>query len=149
MRQIMEYKYDEAHVEEVAPKNFSKSSSWKNFLIFILLTIIAAAAVFIFTYHSDCYTKEEVDAAYDSGYELGHRNGYSSGYFAGFTKGSDVDIGITDDESIPYSAVYVTRTGSKYHHSWCQYVSGKSDLWYYDSASEAELDGYSACSVCF
>lgn len=25
----------------------------------------------------------------------------------------------------------------------------KIDLWYYDSASEAELDGYSACSVCF
>lgn len=48
MRQIMEYKYDEAHVEEVAPKNFSKI-----------------------------------------------------------------------------------------------------DLWYYNSASEAELDGYSACSVCF
>lgn len=44
---------------------------------------------------------------------------------------------------------YVTRTGSKYHRLWCQYVSGKDDLSYYESSYEAESAGYDACSVCW
>lgn len=55
-----------------------------------------------------------------------------------------------DNDAVPEeNYAYVTRTGSKYHHIWCQYVSGKDDLSYYESSYEAESAGYDACSVCW
>ena len=58
---------------------------------------------------------------------------------------SDSNSGSVSEENY----AYVTRTGSKYHHIWCQYVSGKDDLSYYESSYEAEDAGYDACSVCW
>lgn len=42
-------------------------------------------------------------------------------------------------------AVYVTRTGSKYHKSGCQYLRQSKIA---TTLSEAKADGYTACSRC-
>ena len=122
------------------------------------------------------YSEEEYnsasDTAYQEGYDKGHEDGYSEGKSDGYDEGKDVgykegydegksDVSAsnntssttsdsTDSSDKPGSnAVFVTPSGSKYHRSWCRYVSSKTNLSYYDSASEAESAGYDACSVCF
>lgn len=42
--------------------------------------------------------------------------------------------------------VYVTRTGSKYHQSWCSYLSNSCFSMTLDDALSA---GYDACSRCY
>ena len=44
--------------------------------------------------------------------------------------------------------VYVTKSGSKYHHSWCPTLS-RSRVLYSMTISEAQRKGYGACKVCF
>lgn len=103
------------------------------------------------------YTEADMESAKDTAYEDGYNEGYDEGYDTGYEEG--YDSGIYDSEEsndegylgpAPSSGrVYVTRTGSKYHQSWCQYIQGKNDLSYYNSAGEAESAGYDACSVCY
>ena len=111
----------------------------------------------------DCNSAK--DTAYQEGYDEGHEDGYSEGYDQGKEDGYDEgkEDGFAEDLSSPdnyegntysvgqpgASSVYVTPSGSKYHQSWCRYVANKTNLSYYNSASEAEAAGYDACSVCF
>lgn len=41
--------------------------------------------------------------------------------------------------------VYITKTGSKYHKSWCSYLKSRIPI----SKSDAIANGYTACSRCF
>lgn len=43
--------------------------------------------------------------------------------------------------------VYITKSGKKYHKPDCHYIKGKETISI--SINNAELEGYSACSVCF
>lgn len=45
------------------------------------------------------------------------------------------------------NVVYITKSGSKYHHPDCRYVKDKNPLSI--TLQEAESQGYSACSVCY
>lgn len=74
---------------------------------------------------SDTYTTYDYDYDYDNEYDSNDNDTYTGG------------------------TVCVTRTGDKYHQIWCRYVSGKTDLTYYDSKTAAEAAGYDACSVCY
>ena len=101
------------------------------------------------------------DTAYQEGYNKGHDDGYDDGYSEGKSDGYDEGKSYTSSQNNTSSnntyssnkpsssAVYVTPSGSKYHQSWCRYVNNKTNLSYYNSASEANSAGYDACSVCF
>ena len=130
-------------------------------LIFAIIIIIILLMQLTYT-HYKSYTIDDIEAAYDDGYNEGVDTGYKRGYDTGYRQGVDIgsmesryssssayDDSYSYDYDVPSSAVYVTASGSKYHKSWCQYVRNKAQLYYYDSATEAEWDGYSACSVCF
>ena len=43
------------------------------------------------------------------------------------------------------TTVYITKTGSKYHRGWCQYLSSSKIA---ISLSDAKAHGYDPCSVC-
>lgn len=57
------------------------------------------------------------------------------------------DTVLTTDEA-PAGTVWTTPSGSKYHESNCQYINGRTDLTYFNTAAEAENCGYSPCSIC-
>lgn len=61
-------------------------------------------------------------------------NSYGLGY----------DTEISDSRHIQ-DPVYITRSGAKFHKSWCPYLTeSKTPI----SRDEAEADGYTACSRC-
>lgn len=92
-------------------------------------------------------------ASYSEGYDQGKEDGYDEGKEDGFAEDlSSYNNGEDNTASVDQpgaSAVYVTPSGSSYHQSWCRYVKNKTNLSYYNNASEAESAGYDACSVCF
>lgn len=118
------------------------------------------------------YTEEDVDDArqsgYDDGYDEGYEIGYDEGYDVGYDEGhseAEYDNGENDlsgylgpypgtsnnyltTDTAPTGTVWVTPHGEKYHEGWCQYVSGRHDLTYFNSADDAMNAGYSPCSVC-
>lgn len=113
--------------------------------IFMTLALVSCAV----------YTEEDLDDARQSGYDEGYDVGYEEGYNEGRTDGYDDGFSAADNytessysDEIPNTAVFVTPHGEKYHESWCQYVSNRTDISYYNTADEAELAGYSPCSVC-
>lgn len=144
----------------------------KKRIICLITTIMCLALVgcSIPKYSEEEY-KSAADTAYQEGYDKGHEEGYNEGKSDGYDEGKDVGYKEGYDEgksnasanntSSPTAdstnssnkpgpnAVFVTPSGSKYHRSWCRYVNSKTNLSYYDSASEAESAGYDACSVCF
>ena len=83
-----------------------------------------------------------VSAAYEDGQENGYEEGYSDGYDEGVTDGYDDGyaeaLGIQDP-------VYITFSGSKYHRSWCSYLSQSAIM---TSRSNAIARGYTPCSRC-
>lgn len=109
-----------------------------------------------------------LQAKYDEGYAAGQQEGYSNGqqegydegYTAGYAKGaashstsSSWSSGsgssystTTQSGSTSTMTVYITKTGSKYHRSGCQYLARSC---YSISLSEARARGYSACSRCW
>lgn len=56
----------------------------------------------------------------------------------GIEQSSDIQTG---------EAIYITRTGEKYHRTGCQHIKGKDDLRKM-TKSEAEALGYTPCKVC-
>lgn len=102
------------------------------------------------------------DNAYDNGYEDGYDEGYETGYDEGYSD-SEWDHGENDlsgyippnntntyltTDTAPAGTVWTTPSGEKYHEPWCRYISGRNDLTYFYTSSDAANAGYSPCSVC-
>lgn len=122
----------------------------------IAILLILCSITGIFTgcvtdeYHneaiSDAYNDGYSDGS-EKGYESGRENGYSDGYTEGYNDGEDSVSYYEDDSEYTEpveTTVYVTKTGSKYHRSGCQYLS-KSKIPI--SLSEAR-NKYTPCSKC-
>ena len=92
------------------------------------------------------------DEGYDEGYSTGWEEGYDEGWDAGFEDGSGEvytsNVPLSTDEAPSYY-VWTTPGGSKYHKPWCQYISGRNDLTYFTSSSDAASNGFAPCEVCF
>lgn len=99
------------------------------------------------------------DIGYDDGYRAGSDEGYEKGYTAGKEAGKSSSGGSSggggsggssggggggnnDDDDI---TVYVTKTGEKYHYSWCGYLHSSKIA---KSLSSAKSAGYTPCSRC-
>lgn len=88
---------------------------------------------------------------YQAGYEAGRKDGYSSGYEDGkhvaSLNSSSTSSSSTSSRTTPEEqTVYITRTGSKYHRDGCQYLNqSKIPI----SLSDAQAQGYTACSKCW
>lgn len=114
---------------------------------------------------NDAGTKTGHDAGYEEGYKVGHEDGRQEGYNSGYEAGVKVASSVasssgntkssnnakpsssSSNSSKPQSTtVYITKTGSKYHRSGCQYLS-KSKISI--SSDDAKARGYSACSRCW
>lgn len=120
-------------------------------------------AIFMTISLSACvYTEEDLEEAeqsgYNDGYSVGYDEGYDEGYEIGYDEGytsaeedysgDDSYDDAPDEGSLPDTAVFVTPHGEKYHEGWCQYVSGRYDLTYFNNADDAMSAGYAPCSVC-
>ena len=82
------------------------------------------------------------------GYGTANGSGYSTGnntdyYSTGDSTDRSIDGG-GDGSGADYT-VYVTDSGDKYHADGCQYLAHSK---YPMQLSEAQADGYTACSVC-
>lgn len=112
--------------------------------------------------YDDGYSKGYADGE-TAGYKAGETAGYNSGYSTGFaegkasvkvktssssaTNGSSSGASSSSAISEPQSVtVYITKTGSKYHRSGCQYLR-KSCIPI--SLANAKSQGYTACSKCW
>ena len=101
------------------------------------------------------------DVGYHDGYQSGRDDGYDQGYAAGKDAGKSNSGGSTgggggggggtgggggnndnDDDDV---TVYVTKTGEKYHYSWCGYLHSSKIA---KSLSSAKAAGYTPCSRC-
>lgn len=85
------------------------------------------------------------DLGYEGGYSEGKSNGHNEGYFSGY---NDATENLYADEYRNQTGdvvVYVTKTGNKYHRLDCSYLN---DPVYYITLSQAQKDGYTACSRC-
>ena len=130
-------------------------------VVISILMIISLSACAI-------YTEEDLDNArqsgYDEGYEVGYDEGYDIGHDEGYSE-AEYDNGENDlsgylgpspstprtfltTDTAPAGTVWVTPHGEKYHEGWCQYISGRHDLTYFNSADDAANAGYTPCSVC-
>jgi hypothetical protein len=120
------------------------------------------------------YTEEDTLSCYDDGYQDGladgaessYDTGYAEGYEAGHSAGvleGKASAKTTSGSSAPTvsnssgsagnssnnrqeTTVYVTKTGSKYHRSGCQYLRQSQIA---ISLSSAKAQGYTACSKCW
>lgn len=112
---------------------------------------------------NDAGTKAGHDAGYEEGYQAGHTDGREEGYRNGYDAGVSIAASVTKSSndtkpsnsntsnssstSQPQSVtVYITKSGSKYHRSGCQYLS-KSKIAI--SLGDAKARGYTACSRCW
>lgn len=87
--------------------------------------------------YSDGYNDGE-DDGYDNGFSAGKSKGMSDGYSDGYEDGYAEALGVQDP-------VYITFSGSKYHRSWCSYLSQSAIM---TSRSNAIARGYTPCSRC-
>lgn len=109
------------------------------------------------------------DNGYSEGYQTGLEEGQKQGYSSGYTDGAKSAASSTRSSSSTQTSggsassksassgsstssqtqsvtVYITKTGSKYHRSGCQYLS-KSKISI--SLNDAKARGYTACSRCW
>lgn len=103
--------------------------------------------------------EDGTNAGYEAGYKVGHEDGRKEGYNSGYDAGTKVASSVASSSSNtkPSSSsssssnpqtttVYITKTGSKYHRSGCQYLK-KSKISI--SLDAAKAQGYTACSRCW
>ncbi len=92
---------------------------------------------------------------YHEGHDSGYSKGYNEGYDEGWSDGAheqrqqdqewvDANFGTSGDYA--ETTVYVTNTGTKYHRYGCQYLRQSCIE---KTLSEAQAEGYGACSVCW
>ena len=93
-------------------------------------------------YKDATYTINLLQSECEENYDNGYSDGYSDGY-ADAQSGSDSNY---SNEDFIGTTVYITDTGSKYHRYGCQYLRQSCHS---ISLSDAEAQGYEACSVCF
>lgn len=135
-----------------------KSYRLKHLIVAIVLSLVVAVAVTYLITQEICKSSysEARQSGYNEGYEVGYDEGYSAaedsydnydtGYLGPYTGGDD--YGTSYEDGITEYSVFVTPSGEKYHTEYCRYIEGKSNLSYYDSASDAAAAGYEPCSVC-
>lgn len=131
-------------------------------------TKICVAIIIILLIASICTGYLGSEYIYNEGYKTGYSKGKDAGYGVGYTKGHSEgykdaendyngnssssiiygDYGTSYEDGITEYSVFVTPSGEKYHTEYCRYIEGKSNLSYYDSASDAAAAGYEPCSVC-
>ena len=128
---------------------------------------ILLSTIMLFSLSSCIYSQddlnEEKQLSYDEGYEDGQASSYDEGYDDGYNDGYEEgrldeyfsyqdtpeNYGTSYEDGITPSSVFVTQTGEKYHKEDCQHLVGRNNLRYYNSASEAEADGYIPCDICY
>ena len=141
-------------IQEIYPDKNSFPRHMKIFATVIIVIVVAATIGGFKAYdqgHLDGYS-----VGYDEGYEIGYDEGYDIGYDEGYSEAEydngENDLGTSNNylttDTAPAGTVWVTPHGEKYHESWCQYISGRYDLTYFNDADEAMSAGYSPCSVC-
>lgn len=139
--------FDDIAVDDKKPPEKKKASKIKTTIYIVVMICVPLFVICGYTYthiSEDIYNK-----AYDKGYSQGFIDGRTEGYLQGYDAGSDDSLPGFGSNNISYGRVAVTPTGSKYHQVWCQYVSNKSNLFYYETVADAEAAGYDACSVCY
>lgn len=151
------YADDEPHIhhyrdaltgDEIEKQTPSENNVSKNVKIFITVIFAIFICFGIVAYMGGQHIYHEgYDKGRDAGYEVGYDEGRTDGYSDGFNARDNYDDPAPSEE-VPDTAVFVTPHGKKYHEFGCQYVSNKTDIGYYDTAEEAELDGYTPCSEC-
>lgn len=119
-------------------------------IIAILLSTITLFSLSSCVYSQDDLN-EEKQLSYDEGYDDGYNDGYEEGRLDEYFSYQDTpeNYGTSYEDGITPSSVFVTQTGEKYHKEDCQHLVGRNNLRYYNSASEAEADGYAPCDICY
>lgn len=123
-------------------------------IIAVLIILFSITGIFTGCV-TDEYLNEATSAAYndghsdgiEEGYKSGREDGYSDGYQEGFNDGEDSVSYYEDDSEYTEpteTTVYVTKTGSKYHRSGCQYLK-KSKI---PMALSDARQSYGPCSKC-
>lgn len=130
-----------------------KTYKLKHIIVAIIVTL-SLTTIFLYL-AGQTIIDNSYNSGYEDGYDEGHEDGRQDGYNIGYNDGHDDSFSTTDNytessysDEIPNTAVFVTPHGEKYHESWCQYVSNRTDISYYNTADEALSSGYSPCSVC-
>lgn len=137
-------------IEKQIPSENNVSKNTKIFIT-VIFAIFICFGIVAYTGGQHIY-HEGYDKGHDAGYEVGYDEGRDEGYDeAGeaepYEPIAGTDTYLTTDNAPP-GTVWITPHGEKYHESGCQYINGRHDLLYYDTAEEAELDGYTPCSEC-
>lgn len=128
------------------PRKKKRSSNVKT--IIYLIIVICVPLLMIGGYAYTHISEDIYNKAYDKGYSQGFVDGRTEGYLQGYDNGQDDSMPGFSSNDISYGRIAVTSTGEKYHQVWCQYVSNKTNLFYYETAADAETAGYEPCSVC-
>lgn len=133
----------------VQPEELRKKKRSSNVKTIIYLIIVICVPLLMIGGYAYTHISEDVyNKAYDKGYSQGFVDGRTEGYLQGYDDGQDDSMPGFSSNDISYGRIAVTSTGEKYHQVWCQYVSNKTNLFYYETAADAEAAGYDACSVC-
>lgn len=124
----------------------------------VLLCILTANETVYFSFDPNTELDRAKTSSYNSGYSTGFNAGYESGYYEGYSaadtsaRQSYVSASSTSVASVATTApvtqtniVYVTRTGTKYHHYGCRYLS---ESCIEKPLADAVAQGYSPCSKC-
>ena len=136
----------EISVQPEEPRKKKRSSNVKT--IIYLIIVICVPLLMIGGYAYTHISEDVYNKAYDKGYSQGFVDGRTEGYLQGYDDGQDDSMPGFSSNNISYGRIAVTSTGEKYHQVWCQYVSNKTNLFYYETAADAEAAGYEPCSVC-
>lgn len=130
-------------------KKEHKKQKDKNGISFFVTCILCASFLFIGYYWRNISVEKELNDKWDEGYTTGYEEGKSYGHSEGYHFGySDATKDMYEDEYRNQTGdvvVYVTKTGNKYHRIDCSYLN---DPVYYITLSQAQKDGYTACSRC-
>ena len=128
------------------PRKKKRSSNVKT--IIYLIIVICVPLLMIGGYAYTHVSEDIYNKAYDKGYSQGFVDGRTEGYLQGYDDGQDDSMPGFSSNDISYGRIAVTSTCEKYHQVWCQYVSNKTNLFYYETAADAEAAGSEPCSVC-
>ena len=130
------------HEKEI---NLKQSRIVKTLATILSLSLIANIALGVNRINSTDSQKQ-----YNDGYTVGYNDGYDDGQSnrASIQSANDqwTDNDYESSSDYAENTVYVTDTGSKYHQCRCQYLR---ESCHEVSLSDAQSEGYTACSVCW
>ena len=136
---MKEYQKIEIEYNQLNNKSIKQSKAIKRLVLILCLSLITNIVFGI-----NGINPADSQQLYNDGYTVGYNDGYDDGQSNRVSTQSNKDQWTNDDYA--ENTVYITDTGSKYHQYGCQYLR---ESCHEVSLSDAQSEGYTACSVCW